>query len=150
VAQRDRLVAVVAPGERFVAGDLASNLAALCDAPLTRGTLAAVRESCALTDVAEALGDRTLADDGEPLTPHHRLLVLAGRVMPSAYRVLLVVDPMPWVNAVRGEIWRAAVVRASVGRTAVWITADRDLAGRAGRVLEYRQGSFRPASAPTP
>ena len=59
--------------------------------------------------------------------------------------LLVVVDPMPWVNAVRAEQWRSAVVRASVGRTAVWLTADRDLASRAGQVLEFRQGSLRQA-----
>jgi hypothetical protein len=64
-------------------------------------------------------------------------------VIPSAYRVLVVVDPMPWVNAVRGEIWRKAVVRASVGRTSIWITADRHLAEHADRVMEYRGGALR-------
>jgi hypothetical protein len=35
------------------------------------------------------------------------------------------------------------VVRASVGRTAVWLTPDRDLAVRAGLVVEYRHGALR-------
>ena len=78
----------------------------------------------------------------------HRLLVLAARVIPSSYHVVVVVDPMPWVNAVRGELWRSAVVRASVGRTAVWLTPDRDLASRASHVVEYRQGALRRAQGP--
>lgn len=139
----DRLVAVVAPGEPFVPGGLNDNLAALSDRPLDRAAVAAVREACALTEVAEALGDRPLAIDGEPLTVYHRLLVLVARVIPSPYRLLVVVDPMPWVNAVRGELWRTAVVRASVGRTSIWITPDRDLADRAALVMEYRQGALR-------
>ena len=138
-----RLVAVVAPGEAFTEGDLIDNLAVLCDAPLNRGEVAALREACSLNEVTEALGDRPLAEDGSPLSPYHRLLVLAARVIPSSYHVMVVVDPMPWVNAVRGELWRSAVVRASVGRTAIWLTPDRDLASRASYMLEFRQGALR-------
>jgi len=140
-----RLVAVMAPGETFVAGDLVSNLAALCDAPLQRGEVAALRDACSLNEVIAALGDRPLDVDGSPLSPYHRLLVLAARVIPSAYHMVVVVDPMPWVNAVRGELWRSAVVRASVGRTVIWLTPDRDLAARASHVVEFRQGALRSA-----
>jgi predicted ABC-type transport system involved in lysophospholipase L1 biosynthesis ATPase subunit len=139
----DRLAAVVAPGEGFVPGDLVANLSTLTDRPLERGTIAAIREACALEEVAEALGDRLIDGDGSPLTPFHRLLVLMARVIPSSYRVVVVVDPVPWVNAVRGELWRTAVVRASVGRTAIWLTPDRELASRATHVVEYRHGSLR-------
>lgn len=140
----NRLAAVVAPGEAFVVGDLLTNLSALSDRPLERGAVAAIREACALNEVVEALGDRSLTGDGKPLTPFHRLLVLIARVIPSSYHVVVVVDPMPWVNAVRGELWRTAVVRASVGRTAVWLTPDRELASRANHVVEYRHGALRP------
>jgi hypothetical protein len=34
-------------------------------------------------------------------------------------------------------------VRASIGRTAVWLTADRDLASRADQVLAFRHGGLR-------
>jgi hypothetical protein len=138
-----RLVAVVAPGEAFIEGTFIDNLAVFCGAPLDRGEVAALREACSLSEVTEFLGDRRLADDGSPLSPYHRLLLLAARVIPSSYHVVVVVDPMPWVNAVRGELWRSAVVRASVGRTAFWLTPDRDLASRASYVLEYRQGALR-------
>ncbi len=144
----DRLVAMVAPGEPFVPGGLNVNLAALSDRPLDRAAVAAVREACSLTEVAEELGDRPIAVDGEPLTAYHRILVLVARVIPSPYRLLVVVDPMPWVNAVRGELWRTAVVRASVGRTSIWITPDRDLANRAALVMEYRQGALRRVERP--
>jgi hypothetical protein len=127
----------------FIPGDLAINLSTLADRPLERGAVAAIHEACSLNEVAEALGDRQLEGDGSPLTPFHRLLVLVARVIPSSYHMVVVVDPMPWVNAVRGELWRAAVVRASVGRTAVWLTPDRDLAVRAGLVVEYRHGALR-------
>ena len=113
------LTAVVAPGEPFIPGDLVTNLAALADQPLERGAVTAIREACSLSEVAGALGDRSLERDGSPLIPFHRLLVLAARVIPSSYHLVVVVDPMPWVNAVRGELWRSAVVRASVGRTAL-------------------------------
>jgi predicted ABC-type transport system involved in lysophospholipase L1 biosynthesis ATPase subunit len=142
----DRLTAVVAPGESFVPGDLVTNLSALTDRPLERGAIAAIHEACSLNEVVEALGDRSLDGDGNPLTPFHRLLVLIARVVPSSYRVVVVVDPMPWVNAVRGELWRTAVVRASVGRTAIWITPDRELASRAHHVVEYRHGALRSAA----
>jgi len=145
VTTGSRLVAVVAPGEAFIDGTFIDNLAALSEAPLDRGEIAAVREACSLNEVTEVLGDRSLAQDGSPLSPYHRLLVIAARVIPSSYHVVVVVDPMPWVNAVRGELWRSAVVRASVGRTAIWLTADRDLASRASHLLEYRQGALRPA-----
>ena len=143
----DRLTAVVASGEPFIGGDLVSNLSVLADRPLERGAVRAIREACSLNEVAEALGDRFLERDGSPLTPFHRLLVLAARVIPSSYHLVVVVDPMPWVNAVRGELWRSAVVRASVGRTAIWLTPDRDLAARADEVVEYRQGALRSISS---
>jgi hypothetical protein len=139
----DRLAAVVAPGEPFIPGDLAQNLAVLSDRPLDRAALTAIREACSLDEVAEALGDRSIARDGDPLTPYHRLLVLIARVIPSSYRMVVVVDPMPWVNAVRGELWRSAVVRASVGRTAIWLTPDRNLTARASNVVQYRHGALR-------
>jgi putative ABC transport system ATP-binding protein len=142
------LTAVVAPGEPFIPGDLLTNLGALADRPLERSAVTAIREACSLSEVAGALGDRSLERDGSPLTPFHRLLVLAARVIPSSYQLVVVVDPMPWVNAVRGELWRSAVVRASVGRTAIWLTPDRDLAARAGQVVEYRQGALRRADRP--
>ncbi len=144
LAPGDRLVAVAAAGEPFVAGDLDRNLAALADGPPARATLGAVREACGLAEVDGVLGGRAIVPDGEPLAAFHRLLVAVARVIPSSYRLVVVVDPMPWVNAVRGEVWRAALVRASVGRTAVWITPDRELARRATRRMEYRQGALRP------
>jgi hypothetical protein len=145
----ERLVAVVAPGERFVPGGIALNVGALCADVPDRGSLEAVSEACALAEVAEALGDGSIGVDGTPLDGQHRLQVLAARVIPSDYRLLVVVDPMPWVNTVRGEIWRTAVVRASVGRTSIWFTADRELAKRATQVVELKQGTLRPmASGP--
>jgi ABC-type protease/lipase transport system fused ATPase/permease subunit len=141
----DCLVAVVGPGQRFVPGEISANVGALCSELPNQETLTAAWEACALDEVAEALGDGFVATDGSPLEAYHRMLLMAARVLPSDYRLLVVVDPMPWVNAVRAERWRSAVVRASVGRTAVWLTADRDLASRAGQVLEFRQGSLRQA-----
>jgi hypothetical protein len=143
-----RLAAVVAPGEAFVAGDLVENLSVLTERTVDRSAMAAIHEACSLNEVVEALGDRLIEGDGSPLTPFHRLLVLAARVIPSSYRVVVVVDPMPWVNSVRGELWRAAVVRASVGRTSIWLTPDRELATRASHVVEYRQGALRPPTGP--
>jgi hypothetical protein len=142
----DRLVALIAPGEELVEGGLEANMAALVGGSLEPAALVAVREACSLDEVAAALGGRLLRPDGRPLSAFHTLLLLAARVIPSHYRVLVVLDPMPWVNTVRGELWRAAVVRASVGRTALWITADRTLAERADRVVVYRSGSLRPVA----
>jgi len=139
----ERLVAVVGPGEGFVAGSLGTNLEALVDGPLSAGQNAAVREACSLDEVGEALGGNRVAPDGAPLQPLHRLLVLAARVIPSQYKILVVLDPMPWVNKIHGEVWRTAVVRASVGRTAVWLTADRDLARRSEGIYELRHGGLR-------
>ncbi len=146
LAASDRLVALIAPGEELVEGGLDANLAALAGETLEPAALAAVREACSLDEVAAALGGRVLQADGRPLSAFHSLLLLAARVIPSHYRVVVILDPMPWVNAVRGELWRAAVVRASVGRTAIWITADRTLAERADRVVVYRSGSLRPVA----
>lgn len=139
-------VAVIMEGEPFVAGPLDDNLAALGDGPLSRGELAAVEEACSLGEVRTELEGRSLGVDGSPLSRFHRLLVLTARVLPSHYRILVVVDPAPWVNAVRAEVWRAALVRASLGRTSVWITGDRDLARRADRVLLWRHGTLVPPS----
>ncbi len=144
----DRLVAVVAPGEPFIPGDLVSNLGALADRPLDRPAVTALREACSLDEVVEELGDRRLEADGSPLDPYQRMLVLVARVIPSSYRLLVVVDPMPWVSAGRSERWRSALVRASVGRTTVWLTPDRDLAACANHVMEYRQGALRRVKHP--
>lgn len=143
LAHGDRLVTVVAEGESFVPGGLEENLAALCPRPLPADTLAAVWEACALEEVASALAGRSLSADGAPLDPFHRMLLLAARVIPSDYRLVVVVDPMPWLNAVRRELWRAALVRAAVGRTVIWLTADRELARRATGVVELRSGALR-------
>jgi hypothetical protein len=143
VEGNDCLVAVVGPGETLLPGGVADNLGALCCDPPSPEALTAAREACALDEVEDALGDGVMAADGSPLEVYHRMLLITARVLPSHYRVLVVVDPMPWVNAVRAERWRSAVVRASVGRTAVWLTPDRDLAARAGQVFEFRQGSLR-------
>jgi len=137
VAPGDRLIAAVAPGEPFVAGGLEENLSALLDRPLARSQLDAAIEACALDEVTAAL-DR--GEGGEQLPALHRMLLLAARVLVSPYRIVLVVDPAPWVNTVVGEIWRRAVVRASVGRTALWITSDRELARRADRLVVFRAG----------
>ncbi len=143
LAEGDRVCAMVAPGEEFLAGDLEENLSALCDDPPEEGTLAGVVDACNLDEVVALLDGAPVSRTGAPLSTSQRLLVLAARVLPSAYRMIVVVDPMPWTDAVRREIWRGAVVRASVGRTAIWITADRELAARADRVLELRHGSLR-------
>lgn len=139
----DRLAAFVARGERLLPGNLVENLSALCDAPVGSGTLDAVCEACGLEDARRDLGGRRIAADGSPLAPLDRALVLVARVVPSDYRLLVVLDPAPWVNAVRAELWRSAVVRASLGRTAIWCTADVDLARRADRILELRHGGLR-------
>ncbi len=139
----DRLVAVVAPGEPFVAGDLEMNLAVLCEGFPDRDTIIAVIDACALTEAADHLGGAAMTIQGAPLTTQERLHVVAARVLPSNYRVVVVLDPMPWSNAVRGELWRSTVVRSSLGRTSVWITADRDLAGRADDTVVFRNGTLR-------
>jgi ABC-type transport system involved in cytochrome bd biosynthesis fused ATPase/permease subunit len=143
VAGTDRLVAVVAPGEPFLEGDLELNLAALCQEFPDRETVVATVDACDLEEIADTLGDRPLTADGEPLSTLHRLQLAAARVIPSSYRLVVVVDPMPWANPVRGEIWRSAVVRASLGRTAIWLTPDRQLAARADRALAFRSGGLR-------
>lgn len=136
------LVAVIGPGERFVVGSVEENLAALTGGVLGRGELAAIEEACSMDEVRREGAGQTLAADGAPLSVFHRLLVVAARVIPSHYRLVVVVDPAPWVNLVRAEVWRAAVVRASVGRTAVWLTADRGLASRADRAFAWRHGNL--------
>lgn len=140
VGPDDRVAAVVAPGEPFIAGSLDDNLGALRDDVPDRAARGAARDACGLGEVVQFLDGRSLAVDGEPLEPYFRLLVLAARVLVSHYRVLVVVDPGPWVDARLTDLWRAALVRASVGRTAIWITNDVDLADRADHVYEYAQG----------
>jgi ABC-type protease/lipase transport system fused ATPase/permease subunit len=139
----DRLVALVAFGEPFLPGDLEENLAALCDDYPDRQTIGAVIEACSLDEIADVLDGAPLAPDGAPLTPVHRLQVAAARVLPSDYRVVVVVDPAPWTDPVRRELWRRAVVRASLGRTAIWFTGDRELASRADRVMALANGALR-------
>ncbi len=140
----ERLVAVVGLAEAFIVGGLEENVAVLCDAPLNPDKMAAAREACALSEVEEALAGSPIREDGQPLDPHHRMMVQLARVVVSHYRLLVVLDPMVSVNPVRGELWRAGVVRTSVGRTAVWITPDRELAERAEQVMVLRHGTLRP------
>jgi ABC-type transport system involved in cytochrome bd biosynthesis fused ATPase/permease subunit len=140
----DRLVAVIALGERFVDGDLETNIGGLCDELPDREAIVSAIEACALAEVVETLDEALITSDGEPLSTLQRLQVAAARVIPSEYRILVALDPMPWTNPVRGELWRTSVVRASIGRTAIWITPDRELAARADRTLVFRGGSLRP------
>ena len=137
------LVAVIATGEPFIEGSLQRNLGALRDDPPDRATLGAARDACGLSVFIEELGDRPLRKDGSRLETYHRLLVLAARVLVSHYRLVVVVDPEPWVDARRADRWRAALVRASVGRTSIWITGDPELADRADYVHELVEGSLR-------
>lgn len=139
VEREERLVAVVAPGEPMLPGGVEENLAALCGAPVPESQHVAACEACSLGEVST-----TIAEDGqdEGLLSLHGLLLQAARVMVSHYRIVVVLDPSPWVNTVRGEIWRRAVVRASVGRTALWMTSDRELAGRADRVFVMKAGAI--------
>lgn len=139
----DRLVAVVGPGEPFVEGGVDDNLGGLRDEPPDRAARGAARDACGLAEVMDEAAGRPLDVDGSPLSLHHRLLVLAARVLVSHYSVLVVVDPSPWVDLRRREVWRAALVRASVGRTSIWITADPELADRAEYVHELRGGALR-------
>jgi ABC-type multidrug transport system fused ATPase/permease subunit len=143
VAAGDRLAAVVAPGERFIVGGIETNLAALCEEHPDRDVLTAVVDACEIGEVEEALGDAVLGSDGAPLSAFHRMLLQVARIIPSHYRLVVVHDPIPWVDRVRGELWRAAVVRASVGRTSIWITPDRDLAQRATQTMVLRNGALR-------
>ncbi|HHQ47864.1 MAG TPA: hypothetical protein ENK19_03170 [Acidobacteria bacterium] len=135
---------MIGPGEPFVAGSVDDNLAACISGPLTDAARAAVEEACALDEVREELAGGTLAANGSPLSPFHRLLLQAARVIPSHYRVVVVIDPEPWVNRVRAEMWRSAIVRASTGRTALWVTPDRQLAARAERRFEWQHGRLVP------
>ncbi len=139
----DRLVAVVGPGESFLDGGLDHNLGALREDPPDRAALGGARDACGLAEVVETLAGRPMAVDGSPLGEYDRQLVLAARVLVSHYRLLVVVDPSPWVDVRRKDLWRAALVRASVGRTAIWITDDRELADRADRVHELVDGALR-------
>jgi hypothetical protein len=144
----ERVVVRIGRGEPYRPGDLETNVSALCGGPLEPRASASVREACGLSEVERALAGAELAVDGAPLDGFHRLLVQVARVVPSHYRVVVVVDPRPWVNAVRAEVWRTALVRAAVGRTTLWITTDEELAARAVRVLELRGGGLRPVAAP--
>lgn len=139
----DRLVAVVAAGEGFVAGGLEDNLTALCDEHPGRSTISAVMEVCGLDELAESLDGAPIGPDGAPLEVVHRLQLAVARVIPSDYRLLVVVDPTPWADAQRRELWRRSVVRASIGRTAIWFTADRELASRADRAMVLAHGNLR-------
>jgi len=139
----DRLTAMIGPGEPMVAGGLDDNLGALRAEMPDRAALGAARDACGLSEVVAVLGGRSMAADGEPLTIYHRLLVLAARVLVSHYRIVVVVDPEPWVDSRRGDLWRAALVRACVGRTAIWITGDPELADRADYVHELVDGALR-------
>jgi len=139
----DRLAAVIGPGELMVAGGFDDNLGALRVEIPDRAALGAARDACGLSEVVATLSGRSMAADGEPLTTYQRLLVLAARVLVSHYRIVVVVDPEPWVDSRRGDLWRAALVRASVGRTSIWITGDPELADRADHVHELVDGSLR-------
>jgi predicted ABC-type transport system involved in lysophospholipase L1 biosynthesis ATPase subunit len=129
----DRLVAVVAPGDPFIAGSLVANLGALAGRELEPAQVRAAVESCGLSDARDRLGEGDLDPSGAPLEPAERMLVAVGRALVSHARIVVVADPRPWVDEAAAEQWRRAIVRASVGRTALWLTTDRQLARRADR-----------------
>ncbi len=133
VEASDRVVGVVAPGEPFCVGSITANLGVLTGRQLAAGEVRAAVDSCGLERVVEVLGEAGLEADGEPLDSAGRLAVLLGRVLLSHLRIVVVADPRPWVDDATAEQWRRAVVRASVGRTAIWLTTDRGLASRADR-----------------
>ncbi len=139
----DRLVAVVAAGEGFVAGGLEDNLTALCEEHPGRTTISAVIEACGLDEVVELLDGGPIGTDGAPLELIHRMQIAVARVIPSDYRVMVVADQVPWVDPEHRELWRRCVVRASIGRTAIWFTADRELASRADRAMVLSHGNLR-------
>ena len=139
----DRLVAVVGAGEAFVAGGLEDNLIALCDEHPGRTTIGAVIEACGLDEAAELLDGGPISADGAPLELIHRMQLAAARVFPSDYRVMVVADQAPWVDPEHRELWRRCVVRTSIGRTAIWFTADRELAARADRAMVLSHGNLR-------
>lgn len=141
--KRDSLIAVICAGESFIPGDLQANLEAFVAVNLSPGARAGVWEAFSLAEVEEELGNALIRRDGEPLEAYHRFLLQAARVIPSSYRVIVALDPMPWINPVRGGIWRAALLRACLGRTSIVLTADRELAGCMDRVLLYRHGNLR-------
>jgi len=143
----DRLVAVVAAGEAFVTGGLEDNLTALCDEHPGRTTISAVIEACGLDEAAELLDGGPIGTDGSPLELVHRMQIAAARVFPSDYRVMVVADQVPWVDPEHRELWRRCVVRTSIGRTAIWFTADRELAARADRAMVLSHGSLRRVDA---
>ncbi|MCP4897272.1 MAG: hypothetical protein GY906_09910 [bacterium] len=142
----EALVAVVAAGERFLAADLDANLAALSETPLSDSERTAVIEACSLVELAERLRNRALETDGAPLSRLERLQILVARVIPSHYRLMVVRDADPWLDAIAHERWRAGLVRASVGRTSIWITTDHELACRANRAVMLRDGGLRSVS----
>jgi ABC-type multidrug transport system fused ATPase/permease subunit len=142
----DRIVAVVSPGEPFLEGGIDHNLGALLEDPPDRAARGAARDACGLAEVESILAGRPLETDGSPLPILERLLVLAARVLVSHYRLVVVVDSAPWVDARHSHLWRAALVRTSVGRTSVWITDDRELADRADHVYELVEGALRSLS----
>lgn len=143
----EALVAVVAEGESFLVGDLESNLAALCEAPLGQSESTAVIEACGLGPIVDELGSRSLEIDGSPLERIDRLLLLTARIIPSHYRVMIVSDPSLWTSSQLRERWRQALVRSSVGRTAIWLTRDPDLAQRASQALVLENGALRGLTA---
>jgi len=141
--REDHLSVLIAQGEPFCKGDLLPNLEVFLSDSLSKGAEAAIWEACALNEVVTELDGRQLMTDGHPLNHYHRMLVQTARVIPSSYRVLIVHDPMPWVNPVRGGLWRAALLRACLGRTAIVLTADQELAFCMDRIMYFRHGSLR-------
>lgn len=143
----DKLCAYISRGERYYPGSLDANLGVFLDEDLGPGPRSGIWQACSLDEVAIELDGATMNSDGSPLSHFHRMLVQAARIIPSTYRVLIAVDPMPWVNAVRGGLWRAALLRACLGRTSIVLTADRELAACMDRVMYFRHGSLRDANS---
>jgi len=143
IGENAGLCVLIAAGEGFLPGSLDTNLEVFLDRPLPAGVRAGVWEACALSDVAAELDGRPLDSDGEPLHIFHRMLVQAARVIPSSYRVVIAVDPLPWVNPIRGALWRSALLRACLGRTSVVLTPDRELAKCMDQIMLFRHGSLR-------
>ncbi len=147
VKAEDLLSAFIGMGEEFVPGGIDENLAVLLDEDLSQGARAGIWQACALDEVAQELDGASIQTDGSPLSHFHRLLVEAARIIPSTYRILIAVDPMHWVNPVHGGLWRAALIRACLGRTSIVLTADRELAECMDRIMFFRHGRLSEATS---
>ncbi len=93
--------------------------------------------------------DTRIGDGGRRLSAGERQRVALARAFLARASLVVLDEPTANLDADTARALGDAIVRLSAGRTMLLITHDLELAARADRVLELRDGRLEPLVAPS-